>query len=324
MNVLFRIAIVCLAALLMASSAWAQGCQMKDDVDAANKTSLDAAAAQYLGDLASGNTAALASSATPEFGNINAVANEAKGNLAGATGKVRWYFLLDNTQGKPGERAEFYCGVFNSNDRISFAFPQLPPARFGVVVQDTTGGKVPYMITWILQNVNNTWRIAGMIPKPSTIAGKTGLDYWKEARAAKTAGKQHTAYFDYIMADYLLRPTSLMTTNNLDKLAEEMQAATPNDLPVSGPITLQGANGKGYQVTQVFPTPVDDKLDLVVKYSVPDVSDTTQAFQDNTAVIKSVVTKWPEVRDTFNAIVARATAPNGQDYGTLLEMKDIK
>jgi hypothetical protein len=297
---------------------------MAGDVDQANKTSLDGAVAQYLGDLASGNTAALAAAAIPEFQNITAVADEAKGSLAGATGKVRWYFLLDNTGGKPGERAEFYCGVFNSPDRISFSFPQLPPGRFGVVVQDTTGGKMPYMITWILQNSNSQWRIAGLIPKPAKIAGKDGLQYWKDARAAKAAGKQHDAYFEYIMADYLLRPTSLMSTPNLDKLADEMQQAAPNDLPTNGPITLQGANGKAYQVTQVFPTPVDDKLDLVVKYSVPSVSDTTVAFQDNTAVIKAVVTKWPEVRDLFTAIVARATAPNGQDYGTLLEIKDIK
>jgi len=318
MKVLFRIAIFLIAASLITVAGWAQGCQMASDVDQATKTSLDNADAQYLGNLASGNTAALASVATPEFGAITNVANEAKGNLAGATGKVRWYFILDNTQTKPGERADFYCGIFNSPDRISFSFPQLPPAKFGVVVQDTTGGKMPYMVTWILQNSNSQWRIAGLIPKAATIAGKTGLDFWKEARAAKTAGKQHTAYFDYIMADFLLRPTSLMSTPNLDKLADEMQAAAPNDLPLNGPITLQAANGKGYQVTQVFPTPVEDKLDLVVKYSVPDVSNTPQVFQDNTAVIKSVVTKWPELRDNFNAIVARATAPNGQDYGTLL------
>src|SRR5690242_10068918 len=158
MKLLWRIGLMGLVAA-MAASAWAQGCQMKDDVDAATKTSLDNAVAQYLGNLASGNTAALASAATPEFGSVTNVANEAKGNLAGATGKVRWYFVLDNTQTKPGERAEFYCGTFNSNDRFSFSFPQLPPAKFGVVVQDTTGGKVPYMITWILQNANSQWRI---------------------------------------------------------------------------------------------------------------------------------------------------------------------
>jgi hypothetical protein len=324
MKVLFRITILCSAIILLSTSIVAQTCQMAGDVDQASKTSLDNAAAQYLASLASGNTQALAAVATPEFPNVTAVADEAKANLAGATGKVRWYFLLDNTQGKAGERAEFYCGVFNSQDRISFSFSQLPPARFGVVVQDTTGGKVPYMITWILQNSNAQWRIAGLIPKPATIAGKTGLEFWKEARAGKTAGKLHNAYFEYVMADYLLRPTNLMSTPNLDKLADELQQATPNDVPTNGPITMQGANGKGYQVTQIFPTPVDDKLDLVVKYSVPDVSNTPQVFQDNTAVIKAVVTKWPEVRDLFNAIVARATPPSGQDYGTLLEMKDIK
>jgi hypothetical protein len=323
MKVLFRIVIfsvvTCLAAVVSA-----QTCHMAGDVDAATKASLDNAANQYLADIASGNTAALTAAATPEFPNVAGVANEAKANLAGATGKVRWYFLLDNTQTKPGDRPEFYCGVINSPDRIGFSFPQLPPARFGVVVQDTTGGKLPYMVTWILQNVNSQWRIAGLIPKPDNIAGKTGLDFWKDARAAKTAGKLHTAYFDYVMADYLLRPTNLMSTPNLDKLADELQQATPNDVPTNGPIPLQAANGKSYQVTQIFPTPVDNKLVLVVKYSVPDVSNTTQAFQDNTAVISAVVAKWPELRDAFTSVVARATAPNGQDYGTLLEMKDIK
>jgi hypothetical protein len=30
------------------------------------------------------------------------------------------------------------------------------------------------------------------------------------------------------------------------------------------------------------------------------------------------------LREGFGGIVARAVAPNGQDYGTLLAMKDIK
>jgi hypothetical protein len=34
--------------------------------------------------------------------------------------------------------------------------------------------------------------------------------------------------------------------------------------------------------------------------------------------------KYPEVREAFAAVVARAVDPNGHDYGTLLAMKDIK
>jgi hypothetical protein len=40
--------------------------------------------------------------------------------------------------------------------------------------------------------------------------------------------------------------------------------------------------------------------------------------------MKTLVVKYPELRDGFSAIVVRAVAPNGQDYGTLLAMKDIK
>lgn len=328
MKKLFRFVIFVLAiAVLGAPAAWTQSsCQMATDVDQAMKTSLEGAVAQYLGNIASGNAAALQQAATPEFKNIASVIDEHKANLAGATGTARWYFVLDNTQTKPGDRAEFYCGVFNGSDadRVGFSFPSLPAARFGVVVQDVKGGKVPYMITWILQNANNSWRIAGMVPKPTSIAGKDGLTYWKEARTAKAAGKKHNAYFDYVIADWLLRPMGAMSTPNLDKLGDEVAQADPGDLPVNGPVQLPAANGKTYQVTQIFPTPVEDKLDIVVKYSVPDVSNTAAAFQDNTAVIKAITTKWPELREAFNGVVARATAPNGQDYGTLLAMNDIK
>jgi len=40
--------------------------------------------------------------------------------------------------------------------------------------------------------------------------------------------------------------------------------------------------------------------------------------------MKALVAKYPEVRDAFAAVVARAVDPAGRDYGTLLAMKDIK
>jgi hypothetical protein len=41
-------------------------------------------------------------------------------------------------------------------------------------------------------------------------------------------------------------------------------------------------------------------------------------------VIKALVAKFPEVKDAFAAVVARAVDPSGKDYGTLLAMKDVK
>ena len=38
---------------------------------------------------------------------------------------------------------------------------------------------------------------------------------------------------------------------------------------------------------------------------------------------KALLAKFPELRDGFNAIIARATEPSGKDYGTLLAVKDV-
>jgi len=48
------------------------------------------------------------------------------------------------------------------------------------------------------------------------------------------------------------------------------------------------------------------------------------AYQENVNVMKALVTRFPEVRDAFSAVVARAVDTTGRDYGTLLAMKDIK
>jgi hypothetical protein len=61
-----------------------------------------------------------------------------------------------------------------------------------------------------------------------------------------------------------------------------------------------------------------------VKYSASDVSNTNQTYANNVAVMKALVAKYPEVREAFAAVVARAVDPNGRDYGTMLAMKDIK
>ena len=62
----------------------------------------------------------------------------------------------------------------------------------------------------------------------------------------------------------------------------------------------------------------------MVKYQSADVSDTGKTFQDNLAVMKALLAKYPEFRDAFAGIVARAVEPSGRDYGSMLRMKDIK
>jgi hypothetical protein len=126
-------------------------------------------------------------------------------------------------------------------------------------------------------------------------------------------------------AHELLTPVDFMSTLATDKLYEEAETVKPADLPSggAGPIDLS-ANGQTYKVTTIFPLVVGNDLDLVVKFQYPDISNTGQAFQANMAVIKALVAKFPEFRDAFAGVVARAVEPSGRDYGTLLPMKEIK
>jgi len=114
-----------------------------------------------------------------------------------------------------------------------------------------------------------------------------------------------------------------MGTPQLDKIYDETQQSVPNDMPVNGPVNVT-FGGKNYKLTQVFPTSVGSDLDLVVRYDIPDISNTNLTFNENMAVIKGIVGKYPEFRDAFAGVVARAVNPSGQDYGSLLAMKDIK
>jgi len=69
---------------------------------------------------------------------------------------------------------------------------------------------------------------------------------------------------------------------------------------------------------------VGTDLDLIVKYQAADASNTNAAYTSNVAVMKALLGKYPELRDAFAAIVARAVDASGRDYGTMLAMKDIK
>ena len=111
-----------------------------------------------------------------------------------------------------------------------------------------------------------------------------------------------------------------MSTMVTDKLYDETQSVKPADLP---PFDLAG-NGKTFKITALFPLATGNEIDLVVKYESASVANTSATFQDNTAVMKALLVKYPELRDAFDGVIARAVEPSGRDYGTMLEMKNIK
>jgi len=318
-----------LMSLGLGTVAAAEDCKMGSDLDAATKSALESTAQKYYGLALSGNTAELKENSIPavasDFSSIESVISERKADF-GTSATVRNTYELDAPGNAPIGRAEFFCGIFNSQDRVAFVIPNLPPGRYGLVIMEAQGGKQPMTVSFVLQQyASGNWKLGGFYARPSAIAGHDSAWFLSQARTYKAKGQNHNAWLYYLAAWDLDAPVPFMSTANLDKISDEMQAVRPADLPsAEQPLKLTPPGGKTYEVTQLFAVPVSDGLGLVVKFQVPDISNTAQTYQDNVAVMKGLISKYPEFRDAFSSIVARAVAPSGQDYGTLMAMKDVK
>jgi len=323
--------LLCLCALALVSvPAFAQSsgvCTNAGDMDPATRNSVESAAMQIFHQAQNGDYAGLRANAIPSlaanFGGVNTAVGDNQATFKAGQATIRSEFLLDASNTTGSGRTEFFCGVFNSPDRVGFGINNLPRGSYAIVIMDVKGGKSPLTLTTVLQN-SGGWRLAGMYVRSSQLAGHDGEWYVTQARAFKAKGQNHNAYFYYLEGWELLAPVTFMSTTQLDSVADELNAVRPSDLPANGQTVDLAANGKTYHLTQLFATAVGDALDLVVKYQVPSIADQNAAYQDNVSVMKGLLAKYPEFRDGFAAIVARAVEPGGTDYGTLLAMKDVK
>jgi len=320
--------------LLLGASvfAHAQTCQSAADIDASVRTALETAANRYFEMSARGDTAALKQNSiaavAASFAGIEAAVKENQGAFAGAKATVRPLFLLTAEGPESLARAEFLCGVFGKSgqtkDSAVFVLNNLPPGKYGVTILDANGGKAPMTLTLILQQVGADWKLAGFFPRSSQAAGRDAAWFLQRARDFKAKSQNHNAWLYLREAIALSTPVDFMSTLASDNLYDELQGLQPTDVPANGNAADLSAGGKTYRLTDLFPLAVGNDLEVVVKYQSADISDTAHAFQENTVVIKTLVVKFPELRDAFASVVARAVDPSGRDYGTLLAMKDIK
>ncbi|HEY1271540.1 MAG TPA: hypothetical protein VGF08_06125, partial [Terriglobales bacterium] len=253
---------------------------------------------------------------------------ENKPNFAGAPATPRPPFFLQAKGPERLTRAEFLCGVFGTNgqtrDSAVFVIPNLDPGNYGIVIMDVNAQKGPYVVSFVLQQLGTDWKLGGLFLKSAQAGGHDAIWFMDHAHQYKAKGQTRNAWLYLQQARELLAPVPFMSTLQTDKLYDEMQQVKPTDLPADGATVDLPVGGKTYKLTQVFPLGVASDLDLVIKYQSPDISDTTQTFQDNMAVIKAAIAKFPEFRDAFVGVVVRAVEPSGKDYGSLLAMKDIK
>jgi hypothetical protein len=301
-------------------------------MDASARTGLEATAKRYFEMSARGDIAGLKqnsiASVAASFGGIETAVQANQGAFSGAQAMVRPPFLLTAEGTEPLARAEFLCGVFGKSgqtkDSAVFVLPNLPPGKYGITILDVNGGAAAMTLTLVLQQVGGDWRLAGFYARASQAAGHDAAWFTQRAQDFKAKSQTHNAWLYYREAIALSAPVDFMSTLATDKLYDEAQTAQPSDAPGNGKTMDLSAAGKIYHLTEIFPLAVGNDLDVVVKYEAADVSNTAHSLQENTAVIKALVAKFPDLREAFAGVVARAVEPSGHDYGTLLVMKDIK
>jgi hypothetical protein len=323
---------LCLVLLGAAASAPAQICQSAADMDDSVRTGLEAAAKRYFEMSAHGDTAALQqnsiASVAARFAGIEAAVKENQAVFSGAKTTVRPPFLLTADGMGPLPRAEFLCGVFGKSgqtkDSAVFVLNNLPPGKYGVAILDVNGNPAAMTLTLVLQQAGADWKLAGFFAKSSQTLGHNAAWFTQHARDFKVKAQNHNAWLYYREAIALSAPVDFMSTLATDRLYDEAQATQPADMPANGSTADMSAGGKLYHLTEIFPRAVGNDLDLEVRYQAADVSDTARTFQENTAVIKALVAKFPEFRDAFAGVVARAVEPSGHDFSSLMAMKDVK
>ncbi|MGD0182175.1 MAG: hypothetical protein ABSC15_20375 [Terriglobales bacterium] len=321
-----------IALIFCAGFARAQTCLTAGDMDEPTRATLVSTAKRYFDMVARGDSATLRqnsiASVASDFSGIETAVKDNQANFSGAQATPRSPFLVKVEGTAPVARAEFLCGVFGrsgqTSDSAVFVIPNLPPGSYAVVTLDVPSSKQPETVTFVLQLEGKDWKIGGLYIKESQIAAHDANWFADRARAFKNKGQNRDAWFYYLEARDLAVPVRFMYTQVTDKLADESETVKPADLPADGSTVELAAAGKTFRLTALFPLAVGQDFDLVVKYQSADVSNTAQTFQDNSAVMKALLVKYPEFRDAFDGIVARAVEPSGRDYGSLLPMKDIK
>jgi hypothetical protein len=313
----------------LACSAQAQTCYTGSEIDAPTTKAVDDAARQYFNLSAQGDVAALRANAIPEvagnFAGIEQAVVDNKQYFAQGQPAETRTFVLDARESKsPLKRADFYCGIYNSPGRVVFSIPGLPPGRYAVTIARVTG-KNPITLTMILQETaQNSWKLAGYYARLNSVGAHDGQWFLNRAREYRDKGQAHNAWLYYLTAWDLTAPVNFMGTPQLDKLSDEIQAARPSDVPSAGAPLELTAGGKIFKITDMAGLPVVNEFDVRVQYDTPDAANPALAAQDNLAVSKALVAKFPELRDAFNAVVARAFDDLGHHYTTLTEMKDLK
>ena len=331
-----RRAVLAYGAVLFLGSlcAGAQTCTTQARMTAQERNEIGSAAYTLASAVLANDAARLRANTVSQFaGDFNQTAylmRTTSERIAGDSLAVTQAYLLD-ASGKTagaGSEADFACPLTGTVSETDFAIPGLPPGRFAFAMVEAAGPR-PWLLAFLLQGENGSWKMAGFYPHERSVAGHDGLWFWTAARADAKANKPWLAWVQYSEADNLLRPASFVSSGNLDKLRGEQRTAAPepltNGLSAATPMALQGPGGAVFQVTSLGAQSGDGGrvVDLVMHIEAGQEAAGEAATARNVAAATALLTAHPELRDGFANVFVIADASGQAPFVVQRPIRDL-
>jgi len=268
------------------------------------------------------------------FSAIQSAVGNASSKVKGATLVVEQVYLLDATDLKPGPdgkpaNAQFLCTLNRTIAEADFSIPALPAGRYAFGIVETRGTAAPYRLSFLMQQEQGGWHMAGFYPRAMTAAGHDGLWYWTEARRMAKSKEQWSSWLYYQQAEALLNPAGMIQSTHLEKLRSEQAAAAPpalsDGIGENTPLVVKGADGAEYHFVGlgVDDSLEKDKIDVIARLKVNQLGDAAAAKKRNTDAMSALVAAYPELRKSFHGVWMVAEAPGQNPYAIELAMNEI-
>jgi hypothetical protein len=305
--------------LTLSSSLLAQTCttqaRMTSDIrDGLNAAALALAHAVQVADVAKvqGMTIAEFSSAST-FGPTASLMQSTASRMGNSELRVVQIYELDARSRAPSDTsdANFSCALTGTTSETDFAISGLPRGLYGFAMVEASGDH-PWLLSFLLRQDDEVWKLAGFYPHATTAAGHDGTWYWKSARTYAKADEVWLAWIFYGQAAELLRPANFVTSTNLDRLLSERRAAAPPELMggigPNRPLVLKASDDTGgtveYRFTGISAQASDDgkELNLILHIPVDGERDAAAAIARSKAAAKALLDAHIELRQAFTGV----------------------
>ena len=266
------------------------------------------------------------------FGAIEYAIGTTSPKLKGGTLRVTQVYELDASGRKAGDtsEADFTCPLKGTSAETDFSISGLPPGVYGFAMVEVAGGGHAWLLSFLLQQEGEGWKMAGFYPHARTAVGKDGLWYWNSARERVKAKQPWLAWLAYDQADTLLRPANFVSSTNLDKLRAEQHAAAPAGMGdgISGqtPLVVKAANGQEFHFTAMINEAAadDQSLHLVLHYAGTPLEGVEANHARDVAAAAAMIAAHPELRQGYSAVVVFGDVQGQNPSVVSLPMAEIR